>query len=192
MGAKTVKGPSWVRRPIRPESFRAARKVEKAGLKRSRSYREQAGLQPFGTERLREGGETGLGSSRGWRGFRNPAGLKPRALEARKEVDWDRVTEGRTSSNSWGWRSILVVVRWWCNPGQHPTNRVAPCHSMFMCGKKWLIYLSVHYHISIGWSIDRVEPGGTKIWWPCYSVTHYTDYWHCWIRLNKNRHDIFN
>ena len=101
VGAKTVKGPSWVRRPIRPESLRAARKVEKAGLKRSRSYREQAGLHPLGTERLREGGETGRGRSRGCRGCLNPGGLKPRALEASREVDWDRVTEGRSRDNTW-------------------------------------------------------------------------------------------
>ena len=91
-----------MRRPIRPESLSAARKVEKTGLKRSRSYREQAGLHPLGTERLREGGETGRGRSRGWKGWKgclNPAGLKPSALEARREVDWEKVREGRTSSN---------------------------------------------------------------------------------------------
>ena len=100
VGAKTVKGPSWVRRPIRPESLRAARKVEKAGLKRRRSYREHAGLHPFGTERLSEGGETGRGRSRGLRWGLNPAGLKPRALEASREVNWEKVREGRTSRMS--------------------------------------------------------------------------------------------
>ena len=90
-----------MRRPIRPESLRAARKVEKTGLKRRRSYREQAGLHPLGTERLREGGETGRGRAREWReGGLRPAGLKPRAREASREVDWDLATEGRTSSNS--------------------------------------------------------------------------------------------
>ena len=100
VGAKTVKGPSWARRPTRPESFMAARKVEKAGLKRRRSWREQAGLQPCGTERPREGGETGCGSLRGFSGWLRPAGLKPRALEARREVNCEEVREGRTSSNN--------------------------------------------------------------------------------------------
>ena len=65
VGANTVKGPSSVRRPIKPDSLRAARKVEKSGLKRRRSKREQAGLQPFGTAMLRLGGATGVGRSRG-------------------------------------------------------------------------------------------------------------------------------
>ena len=54
----------------------------------------------MGTERLREGGETGLGSSRGWRGDLRPPGLKPRALEASSEVNWAQAREGRNSSNS--------------------------------------------------------------------------------------------
>ena len=45
VGAKIVKGPGSVRRIIRPESLRAAMKVEKSGLKTRRSSREQPGAQ---------------------------------------------------------------------------------------------------------------------------------------------------
>ena len=61
VGANTVKGPGSVRRVIRPESLRAAMKVEKRGLKTRRSSREQAGAQEWGTAAASCGGLTGPG-----------------------------------------------------------------------------------------------------------------------------------
>ena len=92
-----MKGPSSVRRLTRPESLRVARKVEKAGEKSRRSYREQGGLQPPGTASLRLGGAT----TALWRPG-SPGGLRPRALEVRREVSevsWDNVTAGNRTNN---------------------------------------------------------------------------------------------
>ena len=89
-----MKGPSSVRRLTRPESLRVARKVEKAGEKSRRSYREQGGLQPPGTASLRLGGAT----TASWRPG-SPGGLRPRALEVRSEVSWDNVTAGSNTNN---------------------------------------------------------------------------------------------
>jgi hypothetical protein len=83
-----------VSRPTRPAAFTAEMKVENIGLNNKRSSREQTNPQAFGgTWRSRVGGWAGLGSwlrfgrPRGWEGLRKPAGLKPRALEPRKEVN---------------------------------------------------------------------------------------------------------
>ena len=70
-----VKGPGSVSRMIRPESLRAAIKVEKSGLKTRRSSREQPGAQLWGTAAASSGGLTGpgsperLGRCRGCAGF---------------------------------------------------------------------------------------------------------------------------
>ena len=97
VGAKTVTGPGSVRNPTRPAAFTAWTKVEKRGLKMSRSSNEQTNPQALGgTWSSNDGGLAGagnwlrLGSPRGWEGTRKPGGLNPRARDPRKEVNWAR------------------------------------------------------------------------------------------------------